>query len=177
MMDSHVTTKDSKWPPRDAKQPQSRFWGETKGQKEVICHLNRQRQPQRDMEGTQRFKKTLKRMKMVRQRLKTAGDSKTSEKWHKMTTNQGNTKTKYEDNNEEIWKDNNETLKCHKSHKRNDQKRCKKQTELQADHKEMKKWGRSSQQENKSSMKRHKRTKKRLIESQNDKKHKRRPLC
>lgn len=110
MMDSHVTTKDSKWPPRDAKQPQSRFWGETKGQKEVICHLNRQRQPQRDMEGTQRFKKTLKRMKMVRQRLKTAGDSKTSEKWHKMTTNQGNTKTKYEDNNEEIWKDNNETL-------------------------------------------------------------------
>lgn len=105
MMDSHVTTKDSKWPPRDAKQPQSRFWGETKGQKEVICHLNRQRQPQRDMEGTQRFKKTLKRMKMVRQRLKTAGDSKTSEKWHKMTTNQGNTKTKYEDNNEEIWKD------------------------------------------------------------------------
>lgn len=49
-------------------------------------------------------------MKMVRQRLKTAGDSKTSEKWHKMTTNQGNTKTKYEDNNEEIWKDNNETL-------------------------------------------------------------------
>lgn len=110
MMDSHVTTKDSKWPPRDAKQPQSRFWGETKGQKEVICHLNRQRQPQRDMEGTQRFKKTLKRMKMVRQRLKTAGDSKTSEndtKWQQTrATRRQNTKTtmkRYERTTTRLW--------------------------------------------------------------------------